>query len=136
MKSNRVVAVQEWLANVDMDEFVRDFLELQQETCGPTIDEYLSMPIASSSQISDSAELVVVQPKAFIRSSQFMRNFLSSFRAEMIKKAEISGGCPKSGLELEAVLIMILPKCQNKKSADNEFTTTGCSSGSKYPEAA
>ncbi|MEN8319749.1 hypothetical protein [Acinetobacter junii] len=33
----------EWLANVDADEFLNEFLELQEHSCGPSIDEFMQI---------------------------------------------------------------------------------------------
>ena len=44
MNKHHQVALQdakEWLANVDADEFLNEFLELQGQTCGPTVDEFM-----------------------------------------------------------------------------------------------
>lgn len=131
MKSNRVGAVQEWLANVDMDEFVRDFLEIQQETCGPTINEYLAVSANriskhfGVSELSDSQGLVLP--------TQCLSSLMSSFSCNSDKK-------PRSACESQifkkGFLGKHISRYTNKKSDDNKFTTTGCSSGSKYPKAA
>ena len=44
MNKHHEIALQEaknWLENVDADEFLNDFLELQDQACGPTVDEFM-----------------------------------------------------------------------------------------------
>jgi hypothetical protein len=44
MKTHHEIALQEaedWLANVDTDEFLDEFLKLQDKSCGPTVDEFI-----------------------------------------------------------------------------------------------
>ena len=44
MNKHHEIALQEaknWLENVDADEFLNDFLELQDQACGPTVDEFV-----------------------------------------------------------------------------------------------
>lgn len=35
-------AVQNWLDNVDPDEFINEMLELQEQATGPTCDEFIA----------------------------------------------------------------------------------------------
>ena len=36
-----------WLENVDADEFLNDFVELQDQACGPTVDEFIKNVLES-----------------------------------------------------------------------------------------
>ena len=50
MNKHHEIALQEaknWLENVDADEFLNDFLELQDQACGPTVDEFIKNVLES-----------------------------------------------------------------------------------------
>ena len=50
MNKHHEIALQEaknWLENVDADEFLNDFVELQDQACGPTVDEFIKNVLES-----------------------------------------------------------------------------------------